>query len=269
MRTSGCTLSGINLEGVEVLAGLGLSSRQARVYLALQKAGDAKAKTIAEYAQVERQEVYYLIEDLKLKGLVEQNLKSPTSYTATPIDQAIVLLLEQKSNELVGLTKKATRLATKLNQKTDVKKSPQPCFGTISDGFRGKKYLEAIQETKQSIDMITSWGRFKQQSFRFENLFRAKLKNDITLRFIVEKPLNNKLPGWVESTADKYDNFKVQTQSDPTATAISIFDQDKAAIAFASNASLCEGPDLWTTNPALTVLCQTYFDVAWKRTKSN
>jgi sugar-specific transcriptional regulator TrmB len=44
-----------------------LSGRQARVYLAVLKAGDAKAKTIAEYAHVERQEVYNLIEDLKLE----------------------------------------------------------------------------------------------------------------------------------------------------------------------------------------------------------
>jgi sugar-specific transcriptional regulator TrmB len=262
-------LSGINLEGVEVLVGLGLSSRQARVYLALQKAGDAKAKTIAEYAQVERQEVYYLIEDLKLKGLVEQNLKSPTSYTATPIDQAIILLLEQKSDELSTLSKKATKLVTKLNQNNCVKKSAQPCFGTISDGFRGKKHLEAIQETKKSIDMITSWGRFKQQSFRFENLFRGKLKTGVTLRFIVEKPLNNNLPEWVEAAAEKYDNFKIRTQPEPTATTISIFDKDKAAIAFAPNTSLTEGPDLWTTNPALTVLCQTYFDVTWKQIKSD
>jgi sugar-specific transcriptional regulator TrmB len=250
--------------------GLGLSGRQARVYLAVLKAGDAKAKIVAEIAQVERQEVYGLIEDLKLAGLVEQSLTVPTSYTATPIAEAIKLLLEHKTDQLITLTEKAKQLAGKLNKTQNmlVPAVAQPCFGTISDGYRGKKYLKAIQETQQSMDVATSWLRFKQQSFRFENQFRLALKKGIALRFVIEKPLNHQLPKWVKATQEKYDNFKIKTQPNPLATSIAIFDQNKAAITFTANTSLSKGPDLWTTNPALTTLCQTYFDVAWKHTKT-
>lgn len=255
------------LEGVDVLTCLGLSYRQARVYLALLKTGDAKAKTIAEYAQVERQEVYKLIEELKLKGLIEQKLKVPTSYTATPLDQAIVLMLEHKSDDLILLTKKATKLVTKLTQTQNSNNGiiMQPCFGTISEGSRGKKYLHAIEETQQSIDMVASWTRFKQQSFRFENLFIAKLKKGINLRFIIEKPTNNKLPKWIEVTKEKYSNFEIRTHPSSTAVAIAIFDKDKAAIVYDAQANLNEGPDLWTAHPPLIVLCKNYFDVMWNQ----
>ena len=254
--------------GVEVLVGLGLSGRQARVYLAVLKAGGAKAKIVAELAQVERQEVYNLIEDLKLAGLVEQNLTVPTSYTATPIAEAMKLLLEQKTEQLITLTKNAKQLADKLNQpQNPAPTTTQPCFGTIIDGYRGKKYLKAIQETQQSIDMVSSWTRFKQQSFRFENQFRAALKNGVELRFAIEKPLNHQLPKWVKASQEKYDNFNIKTQPNPLAASISIFDQNKAAIAFTANASLSKGPDLWTTNPALIALCQAYFERAWKQSK--
>ena len=130
---------GAGVEGVEVLASLGLSSRQARVYLGLLKTGNAKAKTVAEYAQVERQEVYGIIEDLKLAGLVEQNLTVPISYTATPIAEAMKLLLEQKTDQLITITKTATQLAKKLNQPQNLNQtSTQLSFGSICDGCRGK-----------------------------------------------------------------------------------------------------------------------------------
>jgi sugar-specific transcriptional regulator TrmB len=258
----------VGLVGVEVLVGLGLSGRQARVYLAVLKAGGAKAKVVAELAQVERQEVYGLIEDLKLAGLVEQNLTVPTSYTATPIAEAVKLLLEQKTEQLITLTQNAKQLAEKLNQpQNPAPTTTQPCFGTISDGHRGKKYLSAIQETRQSIDMVSSWTRFKQQSFRFENQYREALKKGIQLRFVVEKPQNHQLPKWVKATQEKYSNFKIKTQPNALDASVSVFDRHKAAIAFAADASLSKGPDLWTTNPTLTALCQVYFDVVWKQTK--
>ena len=263
----GCGSSGAGLEGVDVFVALGLSARQARVYLAVLKAGDAKAKTVAELAQVERQEVYRLIEDLKLAGLVEQNLTVPISYTAIPIAEAIKLLLEQKTDQLIALTVKGKELARKLNQNQTVAVAAQPCFGTICDGYQGKKYFRATQETQQSIDMATSWVRFKQQSLRFEDLFRAALKNGVNLRFVIEKPANHQLPKWVKATQEKFDSFKIKTQPSPIAASVSIFDQNKAAIAFNANTSLSKGPDLWTTNPTLIALCQAYFEKAWKQTK--
>ena len=260
--------SHFGLVGVEVLVGLGLTGRQARVYLAVLKAGDTKAKVVAELAQVERQEVYGLIEDLKLARLVEQNLTVPTSYTATPIAEAVKLLLEQKTEQLITLTQNAKQLAEKLNQpQNPTPTTTQPCFGTISDGCRGKKYLKAIQETQQSIDMVSSWTRFKQQSFRFENQFRSALKSGITLRFLIEKPLNYRLPKWVKATQERYDNFEIKSQLNPLAASVTIFDHRKAAIAFAAGVSLSKGPDLWTINPALTALCQTFFNDAWKQKK--
>jgi hypothetical protein len=71
---------------------------------------------------------------------------------------------------------------------------------------------------------------------------------------------------------DKIFRFFLQLGCDgynPTRTRSSInhyFDQTKAAITFTPNANLSKGPDLWTTNPTLTALCQNYFDTVWKQT---
>ena len=98
------------LEGVDVLVSLGLTGRQARVYLALLKTGDAKAQAIAGFAVVHRQEVYRLLGGLAQLGLVQLNVSVPTSYGATPLAEGIKLLLEHKASELSVMSQKAAWL---------------------------------------------------------------------------------------------------------------------------------------------------------------
>ena len=257
------------MEGVEVLVGLGLSGRQARVYLALLKAGDAKARVLAELAQVERQEVYGLVEDLKGVGLVVQNLTVPTSYTATPIVDGIKLLLEQKTGELTTLSKKAKLLADRLNQtQSHANGAAHPTLFWNNLGWlQGQKIPKSNTGNPAVNRCVTSWIRFKQQSFRFEDQFRSSLKKGVALRFVVEKPLNHRLPKWVKATQEKYGNFKFKTRPAPVAASVMVFDYCRAAVAFNPNSSLSRGPDLWTTNPSLIALCQAYFDAAWKQTE--
>ena len=54
-------LGTVGLEGVAVLVGLGLSVLQARVYVALLKAGPCRARVVAGLAVINRQEVYRLL----------------------------------------------------------------------------------------------------------------------------------------------------------------------------------------------------------------
>jgi len=134
--------------------------------------------------------------------------------------------------------------------------------------LQGQKIPKSNTRSPKDIDSVSSWLRFKQQSFRFENQFRAAIKKGVTLRFVIEKPLNHHLPKWVKATQEKHENFKLKTQPAPVAASVSIFDANTAAVAFNSNASLSRGPDLWTTNQSLTALCQAHFDAAWIQTST-
>ncbi len=57
--------------------GLGLTERQARVYLTLLRTATAKARTVAIYAGVPRQEAYGLLLELQQRGIVHKNLTDP------------------------------------------------------------------------------------------------------------------------------------------------------------------------------------------------
>jgi sugar-specific transcriptional regulator TrmB len=265
---SHCGLGGVGLEGVEVFVGLGLTGGQARVYLVLLKVGIARAQVVARLALVHRQEVYYILENLQQIGLVHQNVTVPATYSATPIVEGVKLLLDQKTSELTLMSRKAEWLAQKLNQTLNAPTSEtkKPCFGAIYEGDRGKKYCQAIEKTHNSINIITSWIRFKKTCFLFETQLKAALNKNITLQIISEKPSNHHLPRWVNIALSKHPNFNLKIVPTPPATAFTIFDQSTAMMAFNANTLFTKGPEFWTTHPGLILTCQCYFNNLWSQT---
>ncbi len=265
---SGSGFGGVGLVGVEVLVGLGLSGRQARVYLGLLRCGGGCVKEIADLSLVHRQEVYRLLDSLLELGLVQQNVTVPVTFAATPIAEGVRLLLAQKTGQISVMRQQTKWLIKKLSQPclltpvVDIK----PCFGSVYEADRGKKYLNAIKTCQQSIDAVTSWRRFKQLSIHFETQLQNALKNGVTIRIVTEKPASHHLPKWVNLALENYQNFEVKIIAEPPLAGVSIFDQSQAAIASNPTSSLTKGPDLWTTHPALIAQAQTYFSAVWKQT---
>jgi sugar-specific transcriptional regulator TrmB len=261
-------LGGVGLEGVEVLADLGLPSRQARVYLTLLKLGVARARVVARMAGVPRQTVYGLLVELQHQGLIKQNLSAPISYVAIPFSEAIKMLLEQKTHELILISQKADQLKEKLDQPSSfiLTEAPKPCFGEVCEGERGKKYQVAIEETQYSIDVLISWLRFKQLCFHCEKQLIDALKRDVKINIITQMPPKHNFPKWITPTQQKYPIFKLKTTPTSPEVAAIIFDETKLALAFDANTRLTKGPDLWTSHPALLVSYQTYFNSVWTKT---
>lgn len=104
-----CRLSSARLEEMYVLTGLGLSSRQARLYLALLNASVFKASLIARLARIPRREAYTLLFELEQLGIVKPNLTVPDSYGAVPFAEAMKLLLKRKTEQFADLKEPITK----------------------------------------------------------------------------------------------------------------------------------------------------------------
>jgi sugar-specific transcriptional regulator TrmB len=266
-------LGGFDLEEVDVLVRLGLTNRQARVYLSLSKSGCGKAKTIADLSFVNRQEIYRVLEDLQQMGLVQKNVSVPTTYTATPLADVIKMLLEQKRTELTFIRQKTKQLIKKLQSSPyplTVEPERQNHLGTIFEGDRCKKYRQTITTARQSINIVTSWKRFKQITTLLETPLQQALQKHIPIQIVTEKPSNQSLPNWViiAQTSNKKPPLKLKIVSKLPNASIVIFDQKLVAVAFHPESSITQGPDLWTTNPALLALSQTYFNIIWTQTNT-
>lgn len=258
-------------DGVDILVGLGLTSRQSRVYLALITAGSCGARVIARLADIHRQEVYSLLIELQQFGLVRQNMTVPISYTPLPLIDTIELLLEEKTNDLSEVTRKAKQLVNKLSLSSPISTinlPVKPCFGVVSQGERGRKYQATIEQTQCSIDALISWVRFKQLCFHFERQLKDALKREVIIRILTEKPPNHHLPKWVDTVLQKYSTFQVKTLSNAPEAAVTVFDHTQIALAYNSNSSFTEGPDFWSSHQAFLTSYEIFFNSIWANTKN-
>ncbi|WP_323675818.1 helix-turn-helix domain-containing protein [Halorubellus sp. PRR65] len=86
-------------EAVGSLERLGLTSYEAKVFIALQKLGSGTAREVSRVADVPRSQVYSVTESLEERGLVEVQQSSPMQYRPVRIEEARRTLRERFETE--------------------------------------------------------------------------------------------------------------------------------------------------------------------------
>jgi sugar-specific transcriptional regulator TrmB len=83
----------------QVLIDLGLTLKQARIYLALAKHGPSRIVDLANNAKVARPDVYPILKRLRQLSIVEKIIKTPPEYKAVQMKEVLPYLLEAKTNQ--------------------------------------------------------------------------------------------------------------------------------------------------------------------------
>jgi len=86
-------------DAVGALKRLGLTTYEARVFVALQKLGTGSASEVADIADVPRSQVYGAADDLEGRGLVDVEQSNPTRYRPVGIEEARERLYRQLRSE--------------------------------------------------------------------------------------------------------------------------------------------------------------------------
>jgi len=86
-------------DAVSSLERLGLTTYEAKVFIALQKLGSGTAREVSRVADVPRSQVYSVTESLEDRGLVEVQQSSPMQYRPVSIEEARRTLRERFETE--------------------------------------------------------------------------------------------------------------------------------------------------------------------------
>jgi sugar-specific transcriptional regulator TrmB len=86
-------------DAVESLERLGLTTYEAKVFIALQKLGSGTAREVSRVADVPRSQVYSVTESLEDRGLVDVQQSSPMQYRPVRIEEARKTLRERFETE--------------------------------------------------------------------------------------------------------------------------------------------------------------------------
>jgi sugar-specific transcriptional regulator TrmB len=249
-------------EEVEVLMDLGLTLCQARVYLTLCHFGTLDAKTISKYSGVPRQDSYRVTSALLELGLIEKIISRPVTFKATKVEKGTAILLRQRKKETERLESKTKELQATFKTESIKVQPEKPEFVLV----HGKEAIEnrtsLIEDSKSSIDVISSWKRFSHV-LSFASVLEKAWKRGVRCRFVIEKPKKNRASKLILDFNANTSFCQIRFVPFPPSTVLSLYDKKEILITLHPKEELPVSPTLWSSNPSILAAMQDYFDILW------
>ncbi len=261
-------------EDTQTLLDLGLTTSQAKVYLALLKlATDSKGTTIAHFAGVHRQDVYRLLAELQQIGIITKTLARPATFKSASPNQAINILLKRKIGDMSRLKEAANDFAQRASKifREQTPESGNDEFLLISDRESITcKAREAIEHTEKHLEDITPLNELGPWLDIFSDSIDKALARGAKIRWITEKPVTN---NWLTDTLEAYlkkANFKVRFLKNLPEAKLGVFDRREVILGIFPSSDLGRSPALWSNNASLIAITSNFFESCWSNsTDSN
>ncbi|HKM50350.1 MAG TPA: helix-turn-helix domain-containing protein [Candidatus Bathyarchaeia archaeon] len=176
------------------LVSFGLTVLQAKVYVALLRIGTTRASRISSLMGLIRPEVYRILRELSLKGLVQLNPGSPSTFTPTPPERVVEILLAQYTNRLMTMTENKTELIRSLSSHiSNTSDAPEERFSLITG--RDNVLLQnkrMLADAKQDyIGIMSTYGLKRLRDDGFASVLLAAKRRKVRVRIITEIDRSN------------------------------------------------------------------------------
>jgi sugar-specific transcriptional regulator TrmB len=250
---------------MHVLLSLGLSSCQARVYLALAQVGPSNTKMISDKSDVSRQDIYRVLEALAAKGLVIKSMARPVRYSCVPIREGIENLAKRKEEEDQKLKEAIGEILE------DTKEQSASFSDLISNSqvvivprkeLTAKSGVVGIQAAQVSLDTIFHLVRAKQYWPIYGKLYKKAAKRGVRVRNIVFGVL--KINDAVMFTK-RWPFCEFKFLPDPPKILFGLFDSKSIGIMERADAKLGEAGIIIISNKSIVDAMQDYFEILWRK----
>ena len=259
-------------QDIQTLTQLGLSHRQARVYLALLISGTSTAKTISIVSKVPRQDVYTVIPILEKMGLSQKTITKPFRFRATPIEKGIQLLMNRKSEEYNQMQVNTKNLLDSLknyHEESADQEDKVQFFLLPETQARIQRIEEAVTNAENIVDSFTTPEILRQVAVLSVGVLKKSLKRGVTFRFLTEEPKDKDFKLGIPRAILKNPRLEIRyVASSIPAAAVLI---DKKEMFFGTTIDFQKATYLWSNNPYLVGLIQNHFEQIWNsilKTKS-
>jgi len=260
-------------KNVEILRDFGLTTNQAKVYIAIAHLGLASAGQIAKTSKVRREDVYRIIPKLEKLGLTERILGTPNKIRATPLEDALAGLIkrEQDAAHQKAMTLKTKKEAFLKHFNAQKLKPPMvegAHFALISQRDQIlNKGLTIIKKAQKEVNIITSPDEIIQLLTDYASFFKAPLKRGTSIKVILSmpesfEPLLRILKPKLQEFTSRKGSFEIKYSSQPSGHYF-IADYKEAMVATSTEGRLAESPYLWTNDENMVELMQTNFEEIW------
>lgn len=250
-------------EQIQTLMGFGLTSLQAKTYLALAKLGKADVKTIAKASNVARQDIYRIMPTLQKMGLGEKIIATPTMYKATPIKEGLSILLQNREKEYGELQKKTASLINTFQEKNAkvVLQGDNTQFTITSEITRFLKMHKSLtQQAQTSIDGIIPLNSSRTKLHEALSSLKGATRRGVKIRLVIKQAKKQLIPRELHGL-EKNSLFELKHSTTHIHFGMFIFDEKEVTLATTKDGL----PSLWSNNPNVVKLANSYFNEMWNK----
>jgi len=258
---------------VEMLVDFGLSRNQAKVYLAIARLRLATVGKISKVSKVRREDVYRILPKLEKLGLVERLLGKPTKIRATPVEEALSILIKQEeetARKKVSNLKAQTETFLKhFARASRLEVEEKTHFVLLSKRENIiAKMLAMVKKAEKEIDIVFSRSQIMQFLHTSSERFKKNIRKGIKIRVVSELPdYEDSLPRVIEERVSPGTSFYLR-YSDMPSSHYMIADFKEALIATTTEGNMAENPCLWTNSESLVGVFQGDFENLWHNSTS-
>jgi sugar-specific transcriptional regulator TrmB len=255
----------LQISELQILIDLGLTLKQARVYMALVGSSPSRISAVSKISKVARPDVYKTLSKLQQIGLVERIIKTPLEYRAVPMIKGILLLLQTKTQQYEKVRSEAKiLLSTVKKEKPKKKQIETPQFVLIPKRTVIERIKNAIEKAQLSVDAVLSWKRFSQGIVSmFAESMEIALTKNVKIRFVIESPPEVKTSEQLIQLCGKKPFCRVRFMPHYPEAVFGIYDVKEIFMVTESKTDLPSSPALWSNNPSLIGLAKDYFKILW------
>ncbi|MDG6222056.1 MAG: hypothetical protein IAX21_08095 [Candidatus Bathyarchaeota archaeon] len=250
---------------LQTLINMGLTHRQASVYLYLATSGVSSVNAISKGTSIARQHLYRIIDDLHEIGLVQKLLTNPLKLKATSPEIGLVMLMEKKTTEHQQTMENAKDLLESIknvSQKSAVK--PKTPDLTLISGI--KPIIAEIQalhnKAQNTVDCLINWRGTLRAFEHAPEQYTRLLSNGVTFRMIMDLPPEKMQ--FEEAIKPLIVHSGCEIKYVPSVPAYLLIRDGQEILMSSSPTNPMETPYLQIHNAALVSLIREYYELMWK-----
>ncbi|MCW4000388.1 MAG: hypothetical protein NWE93_09120 [Candidatus Bathyarchaeota archaeon] len=255
-------------DDLQTLAGLGLTPRQSKIYLILIQLGKASINNLSSTSKIDRANVYRTIKQLQDLKIVEKLDTKPTAFKPLPVNEGILLLLEQSKIKFKENEAEAKILLEKYPK--DHKSSAHEKYSNFSLLPDGKimfnKISEKLESTTKTHEAIVYWEDFEYMPDLVADVWRKLLQRGVEMKVIVFSKSDKHLPEKFREFSG-LEKIEVRLTKKRPRTTLAIYDGKTALVSTMPKIYDPLNAFLFMDNAALVGVIQEYFSLLWRNSK--
>ncbi|MFW9956198.1 MAG: MEDS domain-containing protein [Candidatus Thorarchaeota archaeon] len=259
-----------------MLEDFGLTSYEAKVYLAAIKLGMASASQIGKASGIRREEVYRTLPKLEKIGLLDRVLGRPIQFKAISVNDGLSMLIQKKEvsakKEIRNLSIKKDEILKKFKpERIEPERIDENShFILVSEKDTVAKRMESlIQESQNSIDIVDAPINVVRFMLNYEESLSRAIRRNVQVRIITEYPDDQEaLLRMLESNIPN--RRVVLKYIDDIPSRYVLIDKTEVMLGTSIKGGATNGKSLWTQDTNLVAIIRRDFEeclsrsIAWQ-----